>query len=152
MKNLSRRRSERRVELILQPFRHFTYVTTLSNPSVALPTLQLILQPLFRFYVTMPSLNSPGETPINCTFFLCNDSRISSRGTEWKAAVDLKMPCVLIFHRQFTFWEIVRFHALSGYVDIPDKSIIPYRASWLRGNARDSYSGGPGFESQCRPT
>ena len=114
---------------------------------------EFIHKPFFRFsYVTSSSLNSPGEPPINCTFFLCNDSRISSLGTEWKAAVDLKMPCVLIFHRQFTFWEIVRFHALSGYVDIPDKSIIPYRASWLRGNARDSYSGGPGFESQCRPT
>ena len=61
--------------LILQPFRHFTYVTThsptlpsfhlrhisFSNPSVALPTSQLVLQPFFRFYVTSSSLNSPGE-------------------------------------------------------------------------------------------
>ena len=54
-------------ELILQPFRHFTYVTAHSpilsslyllhssfyNPSVASPTSQLILQPFFRFsYVT----------------------------------------------------------------------------------------------------
>ena len=53
--------------LILQPFRHFTYVTThsptlpslylrhrsFSNPSVASPTSQFILQPFFRFsYVT----------------------------------------------------------------------------------------------------
>ena len=51
------------LELILQPFRHFTYVTThspilpslhlrhssFSNPSVALPTSQLILQP-FRCF------------------------------------------------------------------------------------------------------
>ena len=49
------------LELILQPFRHFTYVTThsptlpslylrhssFSNPSVALPTSQFILQPFF---------------------------------------------------------------------------------------------------------
>ena len=48
--------------LILQPFRHFTYVTarfptlpslylshsSFSNPSVASPTSQLILQPFFR--------------------------------------------------------------------------------------------------------
>ena len=27
-----------------------------------------------------------------------------------------------------------------------------YRARWLRGNARDSHSGGPGFKSRCRPT
>ena len=62
--------------LILQPFRHFTYVTThsptlsslflrhssFSNPSAASPTSQFILQPLFRLsYVTSSSLNSPGE-------------------------------------------------------------------------------------------
>ena len=35
------------------------------NPSVALPTSQLILQPIFRFcYVTSSSLNSPGEPPM----------------------------------------------------------------------------------------
>ena len=66
-------------ELILQPFSHFTYVTThsttlpslylrhrsFSNPSVASPTSQFILQPFFRFsYVTSSSLNSPGEPPM----------------------------------------------------------------------------------------
>ena len=65
--------------LILQPFRHFTYVTThsptlpslylrhssCSNPSVALPTSQFNLQPFFRLsYVTSSSLNSPGEPPM----------------------------------------------------------------------------------------
>ena len=62
--------------LILQPFRHFTYITahsqtllslylshwSFSNPSVASPKSQLILQPFFRFsYVTVSSLNSRGE-------------------------------------------------------------------------------------------
>ena len=62
-------------ELILQPFRHFTYVTahsttlpslylrhsSFSSPSVASPTSQFILQPFFRFsYVTSSSLNSHG--------------------------------------------------------------------------------------------
>ena len=66
--------------LILQPFRHFTYVTThsptlpslylrhssFSSPSVALPTSQFILQPSFRFsYVTGSSLTSPGEPPMH---------------------------------------------------------------------------------------
>ena len=61
-------------ELILQPFRHFTYVTThsptlsslylrhssFSNPSVALPTSQLILQPFRCFtYVTAHSPTLP---------------------------------------------------------------------------------------------
>ena len=65
--------------LFLEPFRHFTYVTTHSptlpslylrhssffNPSVASPTSQFILQPFFRFsYVTSSSLNSPGEPPM----------------------------------------------------------------------------------------
>ena len=65
--------------LILQAFRHFTYVTahsptfpslylrhnSFSNPSVASPTSQLILQPFFRFsYVTGFSLTSPGEPPM----------------------------------------------------------------------------------------
>ena len=66
-------------ELILQPFRHFTYVTTHSptlpslylchslfpNPYVASPTSQFILQPFFRFsYVTSSSLNSPSDPPM----------------------------------------------------------------------------------------
>ena len=66
-------------KLILQPFRHFTDVTThsptlpslylrhssFSNPSVASPTSQFILKPFFRFfYVTRSSLNSPGEPPM----------------------------------------------------------------------------------------
>ena len=79
-------------QLILQPFRCFTYVTahsptlpflhlhhsSFSNPSVASPTSQLILQPFrcftyvtahfqpfFRFsYVTSSSLTSPGEPPV----------------------------------------------------------------------------------------
>ena len=65
--------------LILQHFRHFTYVTThsptlpslflrhssFSNPSVASPTSQFILRPFFRFsYVTSSSVNSPNEPPI----------------------------------------------------------------------------------------
>ena len=65
--------------LIPQPFRHFTYVTThsptlpslylchssFSNPSVATPTSQFILQPFFLFpQGTSSSLNSPAEPPM----------------------------------------------------------------------------------------
>ena len=89
--------------LILQPFHHFTYVTahfqpfrrftyatdhsptlpslylrhrSFSNPSVASPTSQYILQPFFRFsYVTGSSLTSPGEPPMVyrhvCTYRTC---------------------------------------------------------------------------------
>ena len=67
------------LQLILQPFHCFTYVTThspilpllhlrhssFSNPSVVSPTSQFILQPFFRFScVTSSSLNSPGEKPM----------------------------------------------------------------------------------------
>ena len=39
--------------------------SSFSNPSVASPTSQFILQPFFRFcYVTSSSLNSPGEPPL----------------------------------------------------------------------------------------
>ena len=80
--------------LILQPFRHFTYVTThsptlpshclrhssFSNSTVASPTSQFILQPFFRFsYVTGSSHNSPGATPManrtrNSTSFVHKNS------------------------------------------------------------------------------
>ena len=65
--------------LILQPFRHFIYATahsptlpslyvhhsSFSNPSVASPTSQFILQPFFCFsYVTGSSLTSPGKPPM----------------------------------------------------------------------------------------
>ena len=66
-------------ELILQPFRHLTYVTahfptltslylrhsSFSKPSVASPTSQLILRHFFRFsYVTG---SSPDEPPMSHT-------------------------------------------------------------------------------------
>ena len=66
-------------ELILQPFRHFSYITahsptlpslylchsSFSNVSIASPTSQLILQPFFCFsYITGSSLTSPGELPM----------------------------------------------------------------------------------------
>ena len=39
--------------------------SSFSNPSAALPTSKLILQPFFRFsYVTGSSLTSPGEPPM----------------------------------------------------------------------------------------
>ena len=72
-------RGTRFEELILQPFRHFTYVTLILQPfcrfiyvtahsptlPLLLPTSQRILQPFFRFsYVTGSSLTSPGEPPM----------------------------------------------------------------------------------------
>ena len=65
--------------LILQPFHHFTHIIThsptllslylhhssFSNPSIASPMSQFILQPFFSFScITSSSLNSPGELPM----------------------------------------------------------------------------------------
>ena len=72
-------------EVILQPFRCFTYVTahsqtlpllhprhsSFSNPSVASSTSQLILQLFFRFsYVTGCSLTSPGDPHMVCILII----------------------------------------------------------------------------------
>ena len=74
-----------RALLILQTFRHFTYVTdhsptlpslylrhsSFSNPSVSSHTSQQILQPFLRFnYVTDSSFTSPGEPPMDISFHL----------------------------------------------------------------------------------
>ena len=74
-----------KIMLILQHFRHFTYVTaqsatlpslylrhsSFSNPSVASPTSQLILRSFFRFsYVTGSSLTSPGQPPMQNNAFV----------------------------------------------------------------------------------
>ena len=73
------------IPLILQNFRHFTYVTThsptlpspyqrhssFSNPSVASPTSQLILEPFFRFsYISGSSLTSLGGPPMTRTWWI----------------------------------------------------------------------------------
>ena len=72
--------------VILQPFHHFTYVTThsptllslylhhssFSNPSVASPMSQFILQPFFCFsFVTSSSLHSPGKLPMTYLGLTC---------------------------------------------------------------------------------
>ena len=44
--------------------------SSFSNPSVALPTSQFILQPFFTFtYVTSSSLNSPGDPPMLSQYY-----------------------------------------------------------------------------------
>ena len=45
--------------------------SSFSNPSIASPTSQFILQPFFRFsYVRSSSLNSPGEPPMVLNYLL----------------------------------------------------------------------------------
>ena len=86
--------------LMLQPFGHFTYVTTHSptlpslylrhslfcNPSVASPTSQFILQLFFRFsYATSSSLNSPEGPPMENTYAkLSRGILVIPRGTQFE--------------------------------------------------------------------
>ena len=92
-------------QLILQSFRHFTYVTahsptllllhlhhsSFSNPSVASPTSQLILQPFHRFtYVTGSSLTSSGNPPmlfIIITVELWVKDGVWGRMNQWESRI-----------------------------------------------------------------
>ena len=90
---------------ILQSFSHFTYVTahsdspiflslhvrhnSVSNPSVASPTSQLILQPFFCLsYITGFSLTLPGEPPMWYT--------------QYYSVTPLSMPSVNL-HKYYSF-------------------------------------------------
>ena len=79
------------LQLILQPFRHFTYITahfptlpslyihhsSFSNPSVSSPSSQIIPQPFFCFsYITSSSLNSPGEPLMTAEEGQCDLAKI----------------------------------------------------------------------------
>ena len=81
-------------ELILQPLRHFNYVTThsttlpplhlrrcsFSNPSVVSPTSQFTLRPFFRFScVTSSSLNSTGEPTMYLRRFLEQHQQLAQK-------------------------------------------------------------------------
>ena len=117
---------------ILQPFRHFTYVTahsptlpslylrqsSFSKPSVAWPTSQFVLQPFFRFsYVTSSSLNSPGESPmiLNSNYSLSSFSKLSVtsptsqlilqpfRRVTYVTAHSPTLLSLLLRHRLFTY-------------------------------------------------
>ena len=100
-------------EQILQPFRLFTYATThstlpsfclrhssLSNPSVAYPTSQFILQPFFRFsYVTSSSLNSPGEPPVPRSI-LCSISIACDLSAGLKCLYSEPLDLLSIYYRR----------------------------------------------------
>ena len=129
-------------ERLKQPCRHFTYVTvhsptlpsfylrhsSCSNPSVASPTSQLILQPFFRFsYITGSSFTPPSESPMdhgyshratsNYIDWLQRRRYIHIRGVSYISVIIVtddylcykkpKSPCnfflILIFNELFTF-------------------------------------------------
>ena len=103
-------------QFIPQPFFSFSYITSSAhsptfpslhlrhnsfcNPSVALRTSQFILQSFFRFsYVTSPSLNSPGEPPMNIN---CHYIR------KHKAWIDLEINIIWfipLMHLIMTNWS-----------------------------------------------
>ena len=98
--------------LILQPFHHFPYVTT--HPSVALPTSQLILQPIPAFYLrhrsfSNPSVASPTSQLILQPFFRFPYVTSSSPG---------EPPMVIGWNIMKWNWTVVRSPVLDsgGYL------------------------------------
>ena len=109
-------------ELILQPFHHFTYITTdsptllslylrhssFSNPSIASPMSQFTLQHFFCFsYITSSSL--PGEPPmlIRRTTMI---TRSNNRKAKLKSDREL---CVLFMkpeipHQMLLFMNVIK--------------------------------------------
>ena len=117
-------------ELILQPFRHFTCVTvhspalpllylrhsSFSNPSVASPTSQLILQPFSLFsYVTGSSLTSPGEPPMP-------RYRISTRFVSWFSRYDRRRSHTEIY--LFIYLFIFLYRSFWNFFLFREKPIV----------------------------
>ena len=118
-----------RAELILQPFRHFTYVTahsptlsslylrhnSFSNSSVVSPTSQFILQSFFRFYyITGSSLTSPSEPPMHVYVSYKIFAKYSGRhwqkqGSDWLSQV------------QFFNLSIVKYHPVKIPASVLEK-------------------------------
>ena len=148
-------------QLILQPFRRFTYVTvhcptlpllhlrhsSFSIPSVALSTSQLIVQ-LFRCF-TYVTAHSPTLPSLYLRHSSFSNSPVASPTSQ------------LILQPFFCFPYFTGFSLTSpGEPPMFQTQThifwslfikTQHRARWLRGNARDSHSGGPGFKSRCRP-
>ena len=120
--------------LILQPFRHFTYVTTysptlpslylrhssFSNHSVTSPTSQFILQPFFRFsYVRNSSLNSPGEPPMPTYLYNIFAFDVS------QSPLHPNFPSLHLRHNSFSNPSV----ALPSHSSFSNHSVIPLRNS-----------------------
>ena len=65
---------------------------------------------------------------VPCDFHLICQLKEVLRGRRLTRTKKWRKLCMRgsLLSRKPSFWERVRFHALSSYVDIPDKSIIPY--------------------------
>ena len=120
--------------LILQPFRHFTYVTThsptlpslhlphnsLSNPSVTSPTSQLTLQPFRHFtYVTAHSPTLLSVLPRHRIFTYVT----------WRAAHDME--------------------GLPGWVIFSFAKGLPARCTFIFGNRKKSDGARSGLYGGC---
>ena len=116
-------------QLILQPFRRFTYVRAHS------PTLPLLH--LHHSSFSNPSFASPTSQALHLIHVASRPCMKCLFRTEFQSS--RKSNAVRSGRKNITLYKL-------------SQKIIISRARWLRGNARDSHSGGLGFKSRCRPT
>ena len=126
--------------LILQPFRHFTYVTahyptlpslylrhsSFSNTSVASPTSQLILQSFFRFsYVTGSSLTSLGEPPMGSIY---HSLYYKALCYYWNSITSIKRLWIAL-SRHFSYFHIYLFilNSKIAYIQLLNTIIYNYK-------------------------
>ena len=116
-----------------------------SNPSIALPTSQLIPQPFCCFtYVT-------AHSPTLLSLFLRH--RLFTYVT-WRANPWLKLGlCGCFSFCTLLVCTLLRHFHLKFYilVIIIWQQYLGHRVRWIRGKARDSHSEGPGFKTRGRP-
>ena len=127
--------------------RHFTYVTvhsptlpslylrhsSFSNPSVASPRSQLILQPFFRIsYDTGSSLTSPGEPPMDCEYV--DHCIYSLHGPSWLVMGILGFQFGDIYFSMKLFEVGLFVHKHNSKFHILDKcreNVGPIHPQWL---------------------
>ena len=105
-------------QLVIQPFRRFTYVTaryptlsslhlrhsSLSNPSVASPTSQLVIQPFRRFtyvtarYPTLSSLHLRHSSFYNLSVASFTSHALHLRHLASRPCYFVTLPSVMMFH------------------------------------------------------
>ena len=115
-----------RQSLILQPFRHFTYVTAHSpNLSVALPTSQIILQ-LFLGHSSFsnPSFASPTSQALHLRHLAnrpCISTLITKCSENVVADTDKNKALIDCHKCSSSFFCIVKFHPLKIPASVLEK-------------------------------
>ena len=119
--------------------------SSFSNISITSPMSQLILQ-LFRRF-TYLTAHSPTFPSLHLRHNSFSNSSVALPTSQF-----ILQPFNCFTQSQYILQPFFRFsYVTSSSLNSPGEPPMQ-RARWLRGNARDSHSGGPGFKSRARPT